>query len=679
MKGKLMRSFFLISITFFTPFLSNAQRFYSVVFGELPKDMQLYARDENNMAEVPVSGIIEIPGWNHMSLVTLRNNERIDYKKDTLNYGNKTAAAFSMKSKIKAEMADYSFEVYACNEQDSVLIVRRNEVVAGDFFLISGQSNAAATIFGDWSSKYCRTIARTPDGDPSILPGDTLWTNAAWSWTYVGAWGLEFQKTVLENEGIPTCVINGSLPGKKIKDFSDRNAADPASFTLYGSLLKKVKVARATRIRAFIWMHGEQEVFENIEGYAAQYDTLYNYWKQDYPEVEQFLVIQTNLIILKKNIPNPVAGEIRDFLRRTKYLYPKTDHFSAIGTPGWDGVHYNRSGYEEFGRLLYRFLAPTLYGSHNTDNVRSPDIKRAFYSSAEKNKITLVFDEGQTLKWAADSIVNGQDGKPLVLSLKDFFYLDGNEKKSAFKAGTAEGNRVTLELKSPSQAKKISYLPSFYPDNLPLIEPFSLDIAILTGPFVRNKNGLGAFSFDNVTIGQILPDIELTATRAPGFVSLSWRAVEGASYYTIEKKDRETGLYRRLAQLDADVLTYKDEDPEAGSIQTYRIQAVSAISESPYATISVDNTPILSIGENEKTKFWQVHQNPVEDVLKVKFRDLSSGIIKVYNSAGRQYLHIPLNGSNFWELNVSHWPPGLYLVNIELKDGYSSTQKFVKR
>jgi hypothetical protein len=81
-----------------------------------------------------------------------------------------------MTPRIKAEMADYSFEVYACHETDSALIVRRNEVVAGDFYVISGQSNAAATVFGAWSSKYARTVARTPDGKPDITPGDTLWT-----------------------------------------------------------------------------------------------------------------------------------------------------------------------------------------------------------------------------------------------------------------------------------------------------------------------------------------------------------------------------------------------------------------------------------------------------------------------------------------------------------------------
>ena len=59
----------LIILFFCTEIETYGQRFYSVVFSQLPRDMQLYARDDNNMAEVPISGYIEIPGWTHFSVV----------------------------------------------------------------------------------------------------------------------------------------------------------------------------------------------------------------------------------------------------------------------------------------------------------------------------------------------------------------------------------------------------------------------------------------------------------------------------------------------------------------------------------------------------------------------------------------------------------------------------------
>ncbi|MCE7068344.1 sialate O-acetylesterase [Dyadobacter sp. CY326] len=658
---------------------ASAQRFFSVVFDKLPKDMQVYARDDSSKAEIPVSGVIELAGWDHMSLVTYRNNVRTSYQKSALSYGGKTSAAFSMKSEIKAEMADYSFEVYACHEKDSALIVKRSEVVAGDFYVVSGQSNAAATIFGPWSNKYCRTIARTPDGDPSLLPGDTLWTPAAWSWTYVGAWELELQKSILENDSIPTCVINGSLPGTKMDQFLVRDAGDPTSFTLYGSLLKRVRVAKPSRIRAFIWMHGEQDLLENISNYESKFETLYNFWKQDYPEVEQFLIIQTNLIILRGDEQNRVGGKIRDFLRRTKYIYPKTDHFSAIGTPGYDGLHYERFGYEEFGRRIYRFFAPTIYKSKDNDNVRSPDIKRAFYSSPDKKEITLIFDEGQSLTWPADSTVTGQDGKPLVLSLKNLFYLNGDETKAAFSAGKAEGNKVTLTLKEPANATKLSYLPTYYPQNLPLTIPASFNIGILKGPFLRNKRSLAAFSFDNVAIGEMIPDVELTAGRTFNSVILSWKAVEGVTEYVLERKTADKAPYELLKKLDSKTLAYEDLDFELNATYTYRIQAFSDVSESRYTTARVDLTPILGVEHHGRELLWEIYSNPVENVLKVGFKDFTSGKLTIFNSAGRLFFQTPVNAVKDWELDISKWPSGLYLLNIEQKNGQTGTQKFMKR
>ena len=476
-----------------------AQRVYSVVFTQLPKDMQLYARGDNNMAEVPIAGYIEIPGWDHFSVITYRNGQRVGYNKSVLNYAGKNSATFEMKPTIKAELADYSFEVFACTLKDSISMITRKDVVAGDFFVISGQSNASATMFGSWSSKYARTIARIPDDSPAITAADTNWIPSAWSWTYVGAWGLELQRSIIEQEGIPTCIINGSLPGKKLSEFLVRDDANPASpSSLYGSLLYRVAKAKPTRIRAFFWMHGEQEVFEYIPNYAAEYDLLYKNWVKDYPLVEKFIVVQTNIILLNHNNPNSVAGSVRDFLRRTKYLYPKTDHFTPIAVPGYDGVHYTRAGFEEIGRRFFRFIRPSVYKSTDTDNVQCPDIIKAAYSSEKKDEIVLTFDEGQVLKWSADTTVKGENGQPLLLSLKNFFYLDGDETKQPVLSGKVDGNKVILTLKEPATATKITYLPSVFPANLP--EPAGLKIGFLSGPFLINKRGLGAFSFYNVAI-----------------------------------------------------------------------------------------------------------------------------------------------------------------------------------
>ncbi|TKT91758.1 T9SS type A sorting domain-containing protein [Dyadobacter frigoris] len=658
-----------------------SQRYFSVVFDQLPKDMQLYARDNNNMAEVPISGVIELPGWNYFSVVTYRNKVKVGYTRSVLNYQGGSVGHFSTSSRIKAEIADYDFEVYASkSEGDSILVVRKSEIVAGDFFLISGQSNAAATIFGDWSSKYCRTLGRYPDESSAIGRGDTLWIPSAWSWTYVGAWGLEIQRSILENEGIPTCVINGSLPGAKLSDFLVRDDNNPASLTLYGLLLHKVRVAKPKRIRAFFWAHGEQEVFENIDGYAEEYEQLFKFWQKDYPMVEKFVVVQSNIIVLDNGVPNPVNGSVRDFLRRTKYLFPKTDHFAAVAVPGYDGVHYDRPGYEELGRRLFRFLRPELYNSSDIDNVQCPDIKRAFYSNAEKTEITLTFDEGQILTWPMDTTITGQDGNPLIMSLKNFFYLDSDETNLKVTSGRVDKNRVILSLKEPVNAWRMSYLPSFIPKNLPLIVPFSYKIGRFNGPYLINKRGLGAFSFHNVTINEGLIPITLQTIKTDfNTVNLSWKKNELAAGYILEKKLKGTADFLTIKYFDPSQLSYEDKDVSNTSAYIYRIKAFNSISETAYAISEIDLSPILAVEPGIKNRFLKTYPNPVTDFLKIDFSENFTGTLQVFNIRGQEYYLSEIKATKSFEFNTSFWPKGSYIVNLKNDLGIVVSKTIVKQ
>ena len=561
-----------------------AQHVGFVAFRQLPRDMQLYARDDNNMGEVPVSGRVEDGGYDHMSVITFRNNARTGYNKSVLNYAGNSFASFDMKPKIKAEIADYSFEIYACKLTDSVLIARKNDIVAGDFFVINGQSNASAIHFGDWGNKYCRTVARIPDDNPSMTPGDTLWIQSSWSWPYVGAWGLQLQRKILEEQGIPTCVINGSSPGSKIAWHTERNDGNPTSPSLYGNLLKRVKVASPAKIRAFFWWQGEQEVLEDIRDYPQQYDKLFKFWQLDYPMVDNFIVLQITVLF------NPfyVAGTIRDFQRRTKYLYPKSDHFSTMGLPYFDGIHYDIKGYNELGKRLYNFIGPGLYKSAPIDNAATPDIKKAFYSTDKKDAITLVFDEGQKLVWPKDTLIEDVNYNFFTKSLREVFYLDGDESESkpaVVKEGTATGNRVNLTLFGSSAAKKLNYLPAYKGEK----------IRIYYGPYLTNVKGLGAFSFQNVDINDALIISNLKATENNlKTVDVTWNAISGASYILYRKAEGETD-FTKIQDLAATQLSYNDANVSPEKTYTYRIQAVSDLSESELKEVSIKTSPVLAL------------------------------------------------------------------------------------
>ncbi|QRR04255.1 T9SS type A sorting domain-containing protein [Dyadobacter sandarakinus] len=643
-----------------------AQRFYAVVFNQLPRDFQLYARSDNDTATVPIAGIIEAAGWDHMSVVTYRNKEQVAYDSVRLNYGTASSATFQLNPRIKAEMADYDFEVYACKEADSVLVVKRTEVVAGDFYVISGQSNAAAVHFGNWSSKYARTIARMPDASPNVGFGDTLWIASNWSWPYAGAWSVEMQRLILENDSIPTCVINGALPGSYIAGHVDRNANDIANSSLYGLLYRRIKVASPTRIRAFIWYQGEQEALENIQNYQAQYDKLYNYWRGDYPQVEKYIVVQIPVLFN----PYYYAGTIREFQRKTKYTYEKTDHFNVMGLPYFDGIHYDIKGYQELGKRFYNYFANTIYRSVNDPNTACPDVRKIYYTSDKRDEITLMYDSLQTLKWPADTLMDDVNNVKFTKSLRDVYFFDGDETRSAgILSGTAQGNIVRLKVAAGTSAEKLTYLPAYKGEK----------VRVYYGPFLKNSRGLGAFSFQEVPIAAPLVFSVFEAKENLfSTVNVTW-ASSGADTYVLERKAEDETGFSQLGNFNAATLAYEDKDVVPDVTYIYRIQGFSAAAESVIMTDTIKTAPLLSVEPSQQDLVWQIYPNPAAEQLEISFRNPTTGTVTLANAKGQGVQSKALVAQTSLRLNLSALPAGIYIVSLIQKNGITMSRKLLKK
>ncbi len=123
---------------------SSAQSFGPAVFDQLPRNFQLYARNDSNQAAVPISGAVNALGYRSVSVVVYRNKQPTAYLSSPLTYAGKySVVCFNFNPKIKAELADYDFAVYVRRDSaDSTLVLRRDDIVAGDFYVLHGQSNA---------------------------------------------------------------------------------------------------------------------------------------------------------------------------------------------------------------------------------------------------------------------------------------------------------------------------------------------------------------------------------------------------------------------------------------------------------------------------------------------------------------------------------------------------------
>jgi len=589
-----MKKILFLLILIILPKITFGQRFYSVVFDNLPQDYQLYPRTDKNEAIVAINGQIEQANWKYLSVVVFRNKVLYQYQRSEIKYNTKgDLGTFDLKPLIKSELAEYDFQVYASQAgKDSVLMVERKNIVAGDAYLIYGQSNGRAW---EVDYKYRNEYARTY-GFGSQSTG-YAWglSNSGLTGGYgsgedniVGEWGIEFQRAIAENYGIPTCVINASTSGANIKTLSDRNPNNPADYnTLYGRLLNYAKKTRLLdNIKGFFYWQGETDANQNPSLWKPGFDQLYKYWQQDFPSVKRFYTFQIPLFAA--GIYNDEVGVLRDYLRKLGEFYPKVTTYAPIGATGWNGWHFELDGYIQIGKELGKIVGYDFYKEKK--KLIIPNIRKAFYSTKNRSEITLAFEDGQQMVYPNDTIVPTISGGLMNSSLKDFFYLNGEWQKVA--SGRAEANRIILKLKKNASVTDtlFKYLPSIY--------PYSGGSYILQeapwhyiGPFLKNTDGMRAFVFHNYKIAPFQEFQAITLTNSLNQnknVTLQWNAITGADNYVLERVSvKDSTDIQLVVRLSGNTITFSDTTVSLNTEYLYRIKAVNNLTESPFAVLIV--------------------------------------------------------------------------------------------
>ncbi|MBC7892644.1 MAG: hypothetical protein H7Y12_10555 [Sphingobacteriaceae bacterium] len=543
-------------------------------FTRLPAAFQLVPRTEANTAEVPVSGRILRSGFSRVTLNVFRNNVLFAHREQALAYTRDTAR-FSLSVLIRAELAEYRFEVFGVRSiGDSIRLARRDSVVCGDAYLINGQSNAT-TETGLQTYTYRNEFHRT-FGEIGFeqTPGDTLWALSNRGAAQVGVWGQELQRFITETYRVPVAIINGGLAGTDIRFQLPDTLRSASLANSYGRLLYRVrKAGLQTAVKALFWHQGEAEAFANQRGYAALFDSLYRSWRQDYPSLKRFYLFQINIVAAKSTS----AGEVLEFQRQSPAVYPNLRNLATAGLPGYDGTHYNANGYTQMGRQLAKLVARDFYGATDTLQIDSPNLRKAFYTGPQRREIRLIFEPGQVLRWPADTTVRGSTRR-----LVDFIYLDG--RAGRVNRGEAQGNAVTLTLAQPDTARRISYLPAAYQDSLN--KPYE-------GPFLRNGRGLGAFIFQEVPIAEALPAPDLRVQARSDTVLLQWQVntAEPLTDLVLERSDDGGRNFTRVAGIAPSTRSYLDtRNLVRGSRYQYRIRASTARAESAFDTAQVVTT-----------------------------------------------------------------------------------------
>lgn len=608
-------------VIFFTLVALNSfgQRFFNIQFDELPQDFQLYPRDDKNQAVVPINGQIEVGNWSYMSVVVYRNKKLYSYAKSFFSYDNMgKTGTFSLKPIIKAELAEYDFKIYASQAgKDSILTFERKNVVSGDAYLIYGQSNGRAwEETYDYKNEYCRTF-----GYGSFQNGYT-WglSNEGFTGGFdgeqfiVGEWGIHFQKNILENYGIPTCIINASTSGTNIKTLSDRNASNPSDITThYGRLIYMAqKSGIIDNIKGFFYWQAETDAAQAPSLWKPGFDKMYSYWTKDLSSVKKIYTFQIPLF--GAGDYNDEVGVLRDYLRQLGSLYPKITTYAPIGVTGWNGWHFDLAGYKQIANELGKIVGKDFYGEQKT--LISPNIQKTYYSKANRSEITLSFENGQQMIYPKDTIAPNIGGGFGTYSLKDFFYL--NKVWQKVESGRAEGNKIILKLKQPAEISDtlIKYLPSIYPYSG---GSFILKEApwIYIGPFLKNSDGMRAFAFHHLKIAPYLDleKISLSSTvLSNNKVSLKWNIIPNVKGYMLERiSGKDSTQIQFVKQFLNTETTFTDSTLEFGSEYIYRIKSFTDLQDSDFTVLkikSINDPNILIVNAqinyfNVATLNWQ--------------------------------------------------------------------------
>ena len=481
----------------------------STSVSEFPSDLQLYPRDfESNVASVEVAGTVTAP-YTEVELNVFREGELWN----RWNHQVTDSASFEFLVELPAELANYDFELIAVNGNNRESIAAANDVVAGDVYVINGQSNAASGIWSaagpgnEDASNFVRSFG---------VMGLDEWINDT-DWHVVvaecfpsrlepgciGRWGLRFGSNIVNTEQVPVAVINGARGGRDIAYFQRNDANSSDLTTNYGRLNTRLNLAGvAENIRGFMWYQGESDRV-NVEGHINGFTELFSDWQNEYPSVEEYYLFQIRHTCVPLDLVYGQGVDISNFQREFANARGSVTAVSTTALDGHDGCHFAYlDGYQQLGDNISRIVRNDLY-DRSFQNAEAADIVSAVLASS--NTVDLTFTSGNSL--------TADDGFEALFELKD-----SNDGQSyAITDGSVIANstvRLTTAQSIPANANLVVNYVSLSGDQ----------------DWLTNQTGIGILSFQGFSVDTDTspqPVQVVTAFAGSDYNGTSWPLVQG--------------------------------------------------------------------------------------------------------------------------------------------------------
>ncbi len=334
-----------------------------------PTNYQLFPRDvRTNSATVLLSGAAARSSrFEQVRVKVFRENTIINTQEKALIYTS-DSTKFDFSIKIQAELANYGIQIFGVTGNVETKVWAVEKVVAGDVFIINGQSNA--------------------EGRAAVFPTDIDEFSRSYTfengWNLVqrslpGQWGGRFAKRMIEEQKIPVAIFNQAAGGQMI-NFYLRNDAAPVAGN-YGTLLQRLAAAGVRRaVRAAFWFHGEADGWQTTTNdYKTRFLKLHEAWKQD------FGIARSVIFQMRQGsctAPSPRVAEAH------RQLAAENVDILTISTlnAAHDSCHFDyENGYKTLAERLFKLVSNELYNG-NFAGARSPDVSAAYW----RDSVTIV-------------------------------------------------------------------------------------------------------------------------------------------------------------------------------------------------------------------------------------------------------------------------------------------------
>ena len=317
---------------------------------------------------------------------------------------------------VPAGLRSYRLQVFGVDGGKKTPLGTTSDIVVGDAFFITGQSNSVAmrrpgaSSAASFASPFVRSFGTrtskaggTQAAKASAAQADLAWRKAEGDADdgpgAVGQWGLVLGKLLAQRHSIAIAVISGGEGGRPVGYFQ-RNDKNPKDLgTNYGRLLYRADAAGLrSAVRAILFYQGEGDRKNYTWSLAAtehrkRFRDIRDDWRQDFPELERVYVTQIHYGCGSNVVNNPGNQSHRNIQRLLAVEDAKTGLMVTNGINGQlsDICHFGfKNGYLKLGEHYAALLSRDLFGASDKD-VEPLDVATAKIVGG-KVRVSLVGD-----------------------------------------------------------------------------------------------------------------------------------------------------------------------------------------------------------------------------------------------------------------------------------------------